>query len=54
MTGHRTFNDLRNRMSPERRARNDEATKAILEDMALHELRVAREKLSRTWHAHST
>ncbi|CZT37774.1 hypothetical protein GA0004734_00046750 [Rhizobium sp. 9140] len=31
MTGHRSFNDLRNRMSPERRARNNEATKAMLE-----------------------
>lgn len=44
MTGHRPFNDLRNIMSPERRARNDEATMAILDDMALHELRLAREK----------
>ncbi|ADY67933.1 helix-turn-helix domain-containing protein [Agrobacterium vitis] len=44
MTGHRSFNDLRKSMAPERRARNDEATKAILEEMALHELRQAREK----------
>lgn len=44
MTGHRSFNDLRNRMTPERRARNDEATKTMLREMALHELRQAREK----------
>jgi DNA-binding transcriptional regulator YiaG len=54
MTGHRSFNDLRNRMSPERRAHNDEATKAMLQEMALHELRQAREKtqqdVARTLH----
>ena len=44
MTGHRSFSDLRNRMSPERRARNDEATTAMLQEMALRELRQAREK----------
>jgi hypothetical protein len=44
MTGHRSFNDLRNRMSPERRARSDEATTVMLQEMALHELRQAREK----------
>jgi DNA-binding XRE family transcriptional regulator len=44
MTGHRPFNTLRDRMSPERRARNDAATKAMLEEMMLHELRQAREK----------
>lgn len=32
MTGHRTFDDLRARMSPERRARNDAATKALLQE----------------------
>ena len=44
MTGHRSFNDLRTRMSPERRGRNSETTQAILREMALHELRQAREK----------
>lgn len=44
MTGHRPFDNLRDQMSPERRARNDAATKAMLEEMALHELRQAREK----------
>jgi DNA-binding transcriptional regulator YiaG len=44
MTGHRSFDDLRSRMTPERRARNDAATKAMLQEMALHELRQAREK----------
>jgi hypothetical protein len=44
MTGHRPFNTLRERMSPERRARNDAATKTMLEEMTLHELRLAREK----------
>lgn len=44
MTGHRPFDTLRDRMSPERRARNAAATTAMLEDMMLHELRQAREK----------
>ena len=44
MTGHRPFNTLRDRMSPERRERNAEATQAMLHEMALHELRQAREK----------
>lgn len=43
MTGHRPFDTLRNRMSPERRRRNEAATKAMLEEMALRELRQARE-----------
>jgi Helix-turn-helix domain len=44
MTGHRSFNELRKGMSPERQARNAEATQAMLQEMALHELRQAREK----------
>jgi transcriptional regulator with XRE-family HTH domain len=44
MTGHRSFEELRKRMSPERRARNAEATKRVLAEMALHELRQARER----------
>jgi len=44
MTGHRPFSELRARMSPERRARNAEASKEMLQEMALHELRHAREK----------
>jgi transcriptional regulator with XRE-family HTH domain len=44
MTGHRPFNELRKAMAPERQARNAEATKAMLHEMALHELRQAREK----------
>jgi DNA-binding transcriptional regulator YiaG len=43
MTGHRSFNELRKAMSPERRAANAAATKAMLTEMALHELRHARE-----------
>lgn len=44
MTGHRSFDELRNRMSPERRARNEQATTVLLREMALHELRQARER----------
>ena len=44
MTGHRTFSELRKAMPPERRARNREATRQMLHEMALHELRQAREK----------
>jgi hypothetical protein len=44
MTGHRPFRDLRNKMSPERRESNEAATKAMLQEMALHELRQARAK----------
>jgi len=44
MTGHRPFAELRKRMTPERRARNAEATKRMLASMALHELRQARER----------
>ncbi|MCZ0738658.1 XRE family transcriptional regulator [Phreatobacter sp. AB_2022a] len=44
MTGHRSFNELRQGMSAERRARNADATQTMLQEMALHELRQAREK----------
>ena len=44
MTGHRSFNELRSAMSPERQARNSAATKEMLREMALHELRQARQK----------
>jgi len=44
MTGHRSFNELRKAMPPERRTRNAQATQDMLQEMALHELRVAREK----------
>ena len=44
MTGHRSFNDLRKTMTSERRARNVSATQTTLRDMALGELRQAREK----------
>jgi len=44
VTGHRPFSELRKRMTPERRARNAEASKRMLASMALHELRQARER----------
>jgi transcriptional regulator with XRE-family HTH domain len=44
VSGHRPFDQLRKRMSPERRARNAAATPEILAGMALHELRQARER----------
>ena len=43
MTGHRPFGELRKRMAPARRARNIKATKRLLADMSLHELRQARD-----------
>lgn len=43
MTGHRPFNELRKGLPPERRAKNIGATEAVLREMALHELRHARE-----------
>lgn len=43
MTGHRKFKTLRDRMTPERRARNASAVAAALEEMPLSELRQARE-----------
>src|SRR4051794_1061487 len=44
MTGYRSFGELRARISPESRARNAEATREALQEMALHELRQARER----------
>ena len=44
MTGHRPFSELRKAQSPERRARNADATQGLLRSMALHELRQARGK----------
>jgi len=49
MTGHRAFGQLRERMAPERRARNADATRTMLadldrSDLALHELRQARQR----------
>ena len=44
MSGHRPIDALRQRMAPERRARNAAATKEMLGEMALHELRQARER----------
>ena len=44
MTGHRSFEELREGMSPARRARNRQATAGMLHEMALHELRRARDK----------
>lgn len=44
MTGYRPFDQLRQRMTPERRARNAAATNEMLAEMALHELRQARER----------
>ena len=42
MSGHHRFEDLRARMTPERRARNAAQTQALLAAMPLHELRQAR------------
>jgi transcriptional regulator with XRE-family HTH domain len=44
MTGHRPFSQLRKRMAQERRARNAAATREMLGEMALHELRQAGER----------
>jgi transcriptional regulator with XRE-family HTH domain len=44
MSGHRPFSVLRKRMTPARRAHNAEATRHMLADMALHEVRQARER----------
>lgn len=44
MTGHRSFNELRKTMSPERRARNRRETGALLEGLTLFELRQTREQ----------
>jgi hypothetical protein len=42
MSGHHPFENLRARMTPERRARNAAKTKELLEKMPLYELRQAR------------
>jgi DNA-binding Xre family transcriptional regulator len=39
----RNFNELREKMSPERRARNDAESERMLREMPLDELRAARE-----------
>jgi hypothetical protein len=44
MSGHHAFSELRKRMGPGRRARNARATRHMLGDMTLHELRQARER----------
>jgi hypothetical protein len=44
MSGHYPFGSLRKRMAPARRARNARATRRMLADMTLHELRQARER----------
>lgn len=44
MTGHTSFDALRKKMTPERRVGNAAATQAMLQDMALAELRLARAK----------
>lgn len=41
MAGHRSFSELRARMSPERRALNAEHTQIMLKEMRLAELREA-------------
>lgn len=42
MSGHHAFQNLRDRMSPERRAHNAAKTQELLGQMLLHELRQAR------------
>ena len=49
MSGHRSFAELRKKMTPERRARNAAATRETLQqierqELALHELRQARRR----------
>ncbi|MGD9633139.1 MAG: helix-turn-helix domain-containing protein [Pirellulales bacterium] len=39
MAGHRNFSELRDKMSPERRARSDARVKEMMEEMLLAELR---------------
>lgn len=43
MAGHRKFNELRARRTPERRARNQAETERLLAEMPLAELRQAQE-----------
>jgi hypothetical protein len=55
MTGHRPIASLRERMLPERRARNAEATRSTLRDIerlecARHELRQARQRSQEDLH----
>jgi transcriptional regulator with XRE-family HTH domain len=54
MTGHRSFNELRRAMSPERRRMNEEATAEMLSTLTLEELRQARshtqQELARVLH----
>ena len=42
MSGHRTFDSLKAKMTPERQALNAEATEGLLREMSLYELRLAR------------
>jgi transcriptional regulator with XRE-family HTH domain len=44
MSGHHPFSNLRKRMAPSRCTRNARATRRMLADMTLHELRQARER----------
>jgi len=44
MTGHRPFNDLIRRFTPERRARAEAKAAALREEMMLDERRKAREE----------
>jgi hypothetical protein len=44
VTRHNPFSNLRKRMAPGRRARNAGASRRMLADMTLHELRQARER----------
>jgi DNA-binding XRE family transcriptional regulator len=48
MAGHRKFSELRARLSPERRVRNQAATAAMLAEMPLAELRQARQMTQET------
>ncbi len=45
MSGHRSFDQLRQRMSPERRARNAAATEEMLAEMARREQQKGRKRL---------
>lgn len=44
MTGHRSFGELRARMSPERRERNRSGSEAIDQEITLQELRAIRQQ----------
>lgn len=44
MSGHRSFAALRAKMSPDRQAKNAEATRTMLQDLNLQELRLARQQ----------